>query len=91
VTSPFPGYTPHVTAKPKTLSRQKKDDNIKKFIAILTVKYLLKCRFVGYDNIEICMWIASFGGTGLGERGRDRRQMLHLLTLLPNHKLVVFQ
>jgi hypothetical protein len=23
VTSPFPGYTPHVTAKPKTLSRQK--------------------------------------------------------------------
>jgi hypothetical protein len=23
VTSPFPCYTPHVTAKPKTLSRQK--------------------------------------------------------------------
>jgi hypothetical protein len=26
VTSPFPSYTPHVTAKPKTLSRQKGSD-----------------------------------------------------------------
>jgi hypothetical protein len=29
VTSPFPGYTPHVTAKPKTLSRQKVKTELK--------------------------------------------------------------
>jgi hypothetical protein len=37
VTSPFPGYTPHVSAKPKTLSRQK----YFAWMLKIKVKYLL--------------------------------------------------
>jgi hypothetical protein len=52
VTSRFPGYTPHVTAKPKTLSRQKK--NIwRKYYVIPHTQYI-SCVEVSDVRTKMC-------------------------------------